>query len=190
MPEVLPFFNRKGTILMSISSLTQKIPGYGRDIRLNVESVLSPEGAPGLTEAQLVTIALSSAYAVQHADVIAAVEGHFAEQITPELKEASKGAATIMAMNNIYYRFLHLADDKEFGKLPARLRMSIIGKPGIPKADFELACLAISAISGCGMCINAHVHEVRKAEISNEAIQSAVRIASVLNAAKQAIVIV
>ena len=174
---------------MSLADLSSKIPDYGRDIRLNLESVLSPEGAPGLNEIQLATIALASAYATQHPAVIAAVEGHFGELATEELKVATKGAATLMAMNNIYYRFIHLTDDKEIGKIPARLRMNLIGKPGIPKVDFELACLAVSAIEGCGMCVNAHIHEVRKAEVSNEGIQSSVRIAAVLNAAKQAIVI-
>lgn len=174
---------------MSLEQLKESIPDYGRDIRLNLESVLSVEGAPGLTATQLWGVALASAYATQNEQVVQAVAEQGAEYLTPEVTEAAKAAATIMGMNNIYYRFLHLAEDKEFGKLPARLRMNVIGKPGIPKVDFELMSLAVSALSGCGMCINAHIAEVKKGEISNEGIQSTVKIAAVLNAAKQALFI-
>src|SRR3546814_4876536 len=87
-----------------------------------------------------------------------------------------------MAMNNVYYRFVHIAANKEYGKLPARLRMNVIGKPGVEKVDFELWSLAVSAINGCGMCIDAHEHELRKGGLPTEAIQAAVRIASVVPA--------
>jgi lipoyl-dependent peroxiredoxin subunit D len=100
--------------------------------------------------------------------------------------EASKAAATIMAMNNVYYRSLHLMEDAEISKLPARLRMSVIGKPGIPKVDFELMCFAVSALAGCGQCLTAHLQELRKAGISHEGAQSALRIAATLNAADRA----
>jgi AhpD family alkylhydroperoxidase len=52
----------------------------------------------------------------------------------------------------------------------------------IDKVNFELNCLAVSAINGCGMCIEAHTHELTKAGVSKLAIQSSVRIAAVLNA--------
>lgn len=73
--------------------------------------------------------------------------------------------------------------------MPANLRMNIIGNPGIEKVDFELMSLAVSAINGCGMCIDAHVNEVVNAGISKQGVQSTIRIASVLNAAAQVIVI-
>ena len=87
-----------------------------------------------------------------------------------------------MAMNNVYYRFVHLASNPEYGKLPARLRMNVIGNPGIEKDDFELLCLAVSAMNGCGMCIDSHERELRKAGLGAEQIQTAVRIASVVHA--------
>ena len=115
---------------------------------------------------------------------------HITQDVSEALSEnyinAAKAAATIMAMNNIYYRFIHLSSDKDYGKLPANLRMNIIGNPGIEKVDFELMSLAVSAINGCGMCMDAHVHEVTKAGVSKEAVQSTIRIASVINATAQA----
>jgi alkyl hydroperoxide reductase subunit D len=87
-----------------------------------------------------------------------------------------------MAMNNIYYRFTHLAADPDYATMPARLRMNVIANPGVDKADFELWSLAVSAINGCGKCIDAHDQVLRKAGLSREAIQQAVRIASVIHA--------
>ena len=85
-------------------------------------------------------------------------------------------------MNNVYYRFLHLVSEKEYQTMPAGLRMSVIGNPGIPKADFELMSLAVSAINGCGLCIDSHEKVLRKEGVTAQAIQSAVRIAAVLQA--------
>jgi alkyl hydroperoxide reductase subunit D len=175
---------------MSLSALKERIPDYGRDIRLNLDSVLTPEGAPGLSPSQIAGIALACAYAVESPELAQAIiedAGGLASSLPPEITHAAKGAASVMAMNNVYYRFLHLAEDKEIAKLPARLRMSLIGKPGIPKVDFELMSLAVSAISGCGMCINAHVAEIRKHGVSDEGIQSSVRIGAVIQAARRAL---
>jgi len=60
--------------------------------------------------------------------------------------------------------------------------MNIIANPGVNKIDFELNCLAVSAINGCGMCIDAHAKTLINAGLSQLAIQSAVRIAAVMNA--------
>jgi alkyl hydroperoxide reductase subunit D len=87
-----------------------------------------------------------------------------------------------MAMNNVYYRFLHLVEDEEYAKLPARLRMSIIGSPGIAKADFELLALAVSAINGCGSCVASHERQLRQHGLEREAVQSAIRIAATVHA--------
>ena len=170
---------------MNLQTLSEKIGDFGKDIRLNLQSVSTAECAPGLNAEQRTGIALSTALALGSQEVIDAVMNEYSPSAS--VIEASKAAATIMAMNNIYYRFLHLSDDKEFSTMPAKLRMNIIGKPPVEKVDFELMSLAVSAISGCGKCINAHIHEIKKAGVSSEGIQSAIRIASVLNATKTAL---
>lgn len=170
---------------MPLDVYAENIPDYGKDIRLNLDTILTVTGAPGLTFNQIAGIALACGYAVLDTKLSKVLEEYFVS-VEQQLFISAKSAATIMAMNNIYYRFLHLADDKEFSKMPARLRMNVIGRPGVEKVDFELMSLAVSAISGCGMCINTHIEEVRKAGIGNEGIQSAIRIAAVINAAKTA----
>jgi len=80
-----------------------------------------------------------------------------------------------------------LSNDEAVKKLPARLRMNGLANHGIAKLDFELAALAVSAVNGCGMCIESHIHEVRKHGASDLAIQSSARIAAVLAATAQAL---
>lgn len=172
---------------MSVNQLREKLPDYAKDIRLNLGTVLTVEGAPDLNANQIFGVALSTAYATKNRDVIDALLNEAKERLSEAEITATKSAATIMGMNNIYYRFLHLSGDPDFKQLPAKLRMNVIGNPGIPKTDFELYCLAVSAVNGCGMCIEAHTHEVVKGGISKLGVQSAVRIASVVHAAAAAL---
>ncbi len=174
---------------MTIQNLKSQLGDYAKDIKLNLGSVISEEGAPGLNETQIFATALASAYATQHADVISAFEAEAEDKLSPDDIKAAKAAATIMAMNNIYYRFVHLVSDKDYATLSANLRMQAIGNPGVEKVDFELYSLAVSAINGCGMCIDAHVQQLQKAGLDRAAIQSAIRIASVVHAAAQALII-
>lgn len=172
---------------MSLQNLKAQLGEYAKDIKLNLGSVLSEEGAPDLRLNQIFGIALAAAYATKNATVALAVQEEAAPVLSEAEIQAAKAAATVMAMNNVYYRFTHLVGDKDYSNLPARLRMNVIGSPGIPKVDFELYSLAVSAINGCGMCMEAHVHEVIKAGISKTGVQSSIRIASVIHAAAQAV---
>jgi alkyl hydroperoxide reductase subunit D len=170
---------------MSIEALKDTLGDYAKDIKLNLSNVLSTDGAADLTQNQIYGIALASAYATKNQTVLDAVRGEVTASLSEAEVSAAKAAATIMGMNNVYYRFVHLVGG-EYGKLPAKLRMNVIGNPGIEKVDFELYSLAVSAINGCGMCMEAHVHEVAKAGVSTIGVQSAIRIAAVVNAAAQA----
>jgi len=164
---------------MTIETIRDLIPDYAKDLKLNLSSVLAEEG---LSEQQRWGTLLASALASRNAALIQAVAGEAQTHLSPEAIKAAKAAASIMAMNNIYYRFAHLASDPDYSSMPARLRMSVIGNPGVEKADFELWSLAVSAINGCGRCIDAHEQVLRKAGFSREAIQQAVRIAAITHA--------
>ncbi len=174
---------------MSIESLRDALPDFTRDIKLNLGSVLTPEGAPELTQNQILGTALAVAYATRSVAVIEAVKAEASATLTEAEMTAAKSAATIMAMNNVYYRFTHYVSDKEVTGLPAKLRMNVIGSPGIPKLDFEIYSLAVSSVNGCGMCMEAHTHELTKAGLAKVGIQSAIRIAAVVNAAAQGLFI-
>lgn len=174
---------------MSIQEIRKSLGEYAKDIKINLGNVLDEEGAEGLNQKQIAGIAIASAYAIKNTQLTEAVVNEFRELFDENELNAIKGSASIMGMNNIYYRFVHLVSDSEYGKMPAGLRMNIIGNPGIEKVDFELYALAVSAINGCGMCMDAHVGVVEKAGISKQGVQSTIKIASVLNATAQALTI-
>ena len=162
----------------TLDSIREALPGYARDLALNLGSVLTPAGAPGLSERQIWAVALASAVASGNAAFSARrADAGRARTWMPRTSSAAHAAAAVMAMNNVYYRFLHLVQDEEYAKLPARLRMNVIGNPGIAKVDFELLSLAVSAINGCGSCVAAHERQLRAHGFAREAVQSAVRIA-------------
>jgi alkyl hydroperoxide reductase subunit D len=167
---------------MTIDAIRDQLPDYARDLRLNLGSVLAPSGAPGLSEKQIASIAFATAIASRNSQLVRAIEAWAQPQLDEASINASRAAAAIMGMNNIYYRFLHLVEDGEYQTMPARLRMNIIGNPGIDKLDFELLSLAVSAVNGCGLCVTAHERKLREGGVTRESIQSAVRIASVIHA--------
>ncbi|MEO0613739.1 MAG: carboxymuconolactone decarboxylase family protein, partial [Pseudomonadota bacterium] len=136
-----------------------------------------------LSEDQKLGTFLASALATGNATVIKAVTAETNGKLPDEAANGAKAAAAIMGMNNVYYRAIHLMSEKTYGTLPAKLRMNVIGNPGVDKADFELWSLAVSAINGCGMCLDAHEKELRKHGLTTEQIQAALRIGAVVNAA-------
>ena len=164
---------------MSIEALKDALPDYAKDLKLNLSSLANETV---LTEQQRAGTFIACALAARNAATTEAVMASFAPQLSPEALAAAKAAAAIMAMNNIYYRFTHLASAPDYKTAPARLRMNVIGKPGVDKVDFELWCLAVSAINGCGVCIDSHEKILRQAGLSTEQIQAAVRIAAVVHA--------
>ena len=168
--------------MTTLEAIRDALPEYARDLKLNLSSVLSAAGAPGLSETQIWAIALASAAASRNRRMLAAFDALAAAHLDTVQRQAAHAAAAIMGMNNVYYRFTHLVEDTEYATLPARLRMNVIGNPGIAKVDFELLSLAVSAINGCGACIVAHERQVRQHGLGREAVQSAVRIAATVHA--------
>jgi alkyl hydroperoxide reductase subunit D len=166
----------------SIEHVRDQLPDYARDLKLNLGAVLTPQGAPGLNEKQIWSVALASAIAARNTGFARIVETAARAHLADADVAGAKAAAAIMGMNNIYYRFLHLVEDAEYQSMPARLRMNVIGSHGIDKNDFELISLAVSAVNGCGLCITSHEKKLRAHEVSREAIQSAVRIAATIHA--------
>jgi len=162
---------------MSLDALREQLPAYAKDLSLNLSSLANETL---LNDQQKWGCFLASAYAVGQADTLKALQG--AADMSDEARTAAKAAAAIMGMNNVYYRALHLMKNQEYATLPARLRMNIIGNPGVPKVDFELWSLAVSAVNGCGMCLDAHEDVLKKHGVPAPAIQAALRIAAVVNA--------
>ncbi len=165
-----------------LDQLKDRIPDHAKDLRLNLGVIA---GATALNSQQAWGTALAAAVTARNAEVAAAIEEAAGEHLPPEARAAARGAASIMGMNNVYYRFLHMmsedADAPAYASMPARLRMQIIGKPGVPHLDFELWCLAASAITGCAACVRSHERSARERGGQPEQVHEAVRIASVIH---------
>ncbi len=168
---------------MSMADLARQLPDYAKDIRLNIGSLLNE---PVLGDQRKYGTLLACAHATGHRPLIDAAEAEAGARLSTEAANAARAAAAIMAMNNVYYRFTHLASNEEYRRMPARLRMTVIGSPGIEKTDFELFCLAVSAINGCGACVDSHEQVLVQHGVSAEQIQAAVRLAAVVQAAAAA----
>ena len=168
--------------MATLETIRESLPAFARDLQLNLGAVLTTAGAPGLDERQIWAVALASALASRNVAFSRELGAVAAAHLDAAHVTAAHAAAAIMGLNNVYYRFLHLVEDPEYGKLPARLRMSVIGNPGIAKTDFELLALAVSAINGCGSCVASHERQLRQHGLGREAVQSAVRIAATVHA--------
>jgi alkyl hydroperoxide reductase subunit D len=169
---------------MNLEALKTALPDYAKDLKLNL-GTLSNETS--LTDQQKWGTFLACAFAIGEPKTIHALVGETESKLTPEAAKAAKAAAAIMGMNNVYYRFTHLVHNDVYRTVPAKLRMQVIGAPGIDKADFELFCMAVSAVNGCGKCMDAHEEELRKAGFTTEQIQCSVRIGAVINAVARAL---
>lgn len=146
---------------------------------MTADEALSPRSKYGLL--------LSSAIAARNPIVTAAMESAAGVVMTLAAVEAAKSAASVMAMNNVYYRFVRLASNPEYKTMPARLRMIWLGNPRVDRTDFELWALAVSAINGCGACMDAHEKALRQSGVSSATIQTAARFAAIVQAVAVAI---
>jgi alkyl hydroperoxide reductase subunit D len=164
---------------MSLKAFAETLPDYAKDLRLNVGSLLADAA---LGDQRKYGLLLACAHGTGYRPIVEAAEAEAEGKLSPEAANAARAAAAIMAMNNVYYRFTHLASNKEYSTLPAKLRMNVIGSPGIDKADFELFSLAVSAMNGCGMCIDSHEKVLRQHGVNSEIIQTGARVASVIKA--------
>ena len=164
---------------MELERLLESCPDYARDLKINMGSVLRQ---PELTEQQAWGTAVCCAIASRSARVTVAIMAEGARRLTPVAFSAAKAAAAVMGMNNVFYRFRRLSGNAKYTAMPARLRMQVIRAHGGDPVDFELWCLAVSAVNGCGACVQSHEAVLKEKGATEETILAAVRIASTVHA--------
>jgi len=165
---------------MNLDALIDSIPAYAKDLKLNFSTLVKQPTE--LNEEQVWGTVVASAIAAGNAELIGAVSEEAQKQLSPQALDAARTAAAIMGMNNIYYRFLHLTSNEKYRTMPARLRMNAIRSHGGDAVNFELWCVAVSAINGCGTCVDSHEKVLRSKGIEEDKILAVVRIASVMHA--------
>lgn len=165
---------------MSLENIKNAIPDYAKDIRLNVSGLANDET---LSPVQFWGCVVACAMAAENAFVLREVMKEAPQTLDEAAITAAKSAAAIMAMNNVYYKFIGSANNAVYKTMPAKLRMNVIADPGVDKGDFELWSLAVSAMNGCKYCVDAHEAQLNQHGIDAPKIQAAVRIAAIIKAA-------
>ncbi|MDX2083088.1 MAG: carboxymuconolactone decarboxylase family protein [Rickettsiales bacterium] len=172
----------------NLESLKSLIPDYAKDVKINLQTLLNSQNQL-LTQNQIFGAALSCAFAIKEKTLIKILQNEVQNILSEAEITAVKSSAILMAMNNIYYRFVHISSDKEYSQMPAGLRMRGIVEHGIDKIDFEIFSLAVSIINGCGMCIDAHSKQLLQHGLNKSQIQAVAKIAAVVNSAAQILII-
>jgi len=169
--------------MASLEVVRGELADAHRDTRLNLQSVLENNS---LTPEQRWGVAVACAFAARNEKLKEAMlhDARLAlgEKADPVLEDA-RAAASLMAMNNVYYRFRHMVGKESYSTKRAGLRMNRLMQVLTNKVDFELVCLAVSAINGCEQCIQSHEKVVLEGGLSEDQVNDAVRIASVIHAA-------
>lgn len=166
---------------MTLEQLYDRIPDYAKDQRLNLQNLLKQAE---LTEQQTWGTVIACAIAVRQKPLADALIAEASKFATPGTQNAAKAAASVMAMNNIYYRFTDLVKgtSDKYSTIRAGLRMNVIRNHGGDPVDFELFCVAVSAINNCHVCVGAHEKVLREKGVPEETIVASVRLAAVIHA--------
>ena len=163
-----------------LEALRLSLPDVARDVRLNLQSVLS---GGALSIDQRWGVAIATALATRNRALASAVLAEARPLVDEAVIADAQAAAALMAMNNVYYRFRHHIGKATYAQKPARLRMTRLAQPAASKADFELFALAVSTINGCELCVRAHEQAVVERGLSDEQVHDAVRIAATMQSA-------
>lgn len=162
-----------------VTELLSKLPEEAKDLQINLKRVLEGES---LNTEQTWGIALAAAYFIRNPQLTAAIHADAeAAGVSQAILEDARGAASIMGMNAIYYRFRHLMNKEAYNQRPANLRMMRMQQVATTKANFELFSIAPAALAGCEMCLKAHEAAVKKDGMTEDNVHDAVRISAVLH---------
>jgi lipoyl-dependent peroxiredoxin subunit D len=163
------------------AKLAEGFPDIAKDIRINLQNVLQPGT---LNADQVWGTAIACAHAARNDALKLAIEADArAAGVGDAVVDDAKAAAVLMGMNNVFYRFKHVIGKEDYEKKPARLRMQRLAQVASNKADFELFCLAVSAINNCQTCMASHEAIVLKQGLTEDHVLDSVRIAATVHAA-------
>jgi len=164
-----------------IAAIKERIPDYAKDIRLNLDAVLSrsslePHHAAGA--------ALAAAFAARSTPLVDAIRGDAG--VDAAHAQAALTASALMGMNNVWYPFVEMAADEDLKTVRAELRMNAYATHGgVDRPSFELYALAASIVGKCEFCVQSHYKLLRESGFTTQQLRDVGRIAAVVNAAAQ-----
>lgn len=166
---------------MSLETILDTLPECANDLKLNFSSLKTNHA--DLSEQQFWGSVYAAALASRNKAFLKVIQTETQTLLNEEAIKAVNAAASIMAMNNIYYRFTDLIENETYRAMPAGLRMNKMReiKPEM-KIDFEMWALVVSTINGCSMCVTAHEKQLIKSGIKAESVQLLAKISAVIHA--------
>lgn len=160
-----------------VDQLKENIPDYAKDTRLNIDAVIKRSTLPA-EEAE--AVALAAAFATGNSKLWTWIQSQISDQ---KEAEAAVTAASLMAMNNVWYPYVEMAEDTNLSGLPAQLRMNAIATHGgTTKGRFEAYSLAASIVGKCHFCVKAHYDTLKKEGYTVEQLRDIGRVAAVITA--------
>lgn len=164
-------------MLEALETLRQKLPDFAKDLKLNLQSVLTDSS---LSAEQRWGVALAAALVSGSAPLRDAILADAARVAPPGVIDDARAAAALLSMNNVFYRSRHMFGKAAYETKPPRLRMNRIGQVASSKLNFELFSIAVSAVNGCEVCLKAHEKTVTEQGASEDQVYDTIRIAAVI----------
>ena len=170
---------------MQLEALKDRIPDYAKDLRLNLDAVLSRSS---LTPLHAAGAALAAAFAAESPPLVEALRD--ASLIDAAQARAALTAAALMGMNNLWYPFVEMADDPELKTLRPELRMNAYANHGgVDRTSFELYALAASIVGKCEFCVRSHYKLLRESGFTTQQLRDVGRLAAVIQAVAQVLAV-
>lgn len=163
----------------NVETLLNAESKYFKDLKINTGNVLFNTQHLSRKEALLL------AYGVAVNEKANELKSSFKElasqegAIPAELAEVV-ACASLMATNNVFYRFRHFMGKEYYNSTPAGIKMSLMMNPVLGKEFFELLSLALSSVNGCEMCVKSHEQSVLNHGASEARILESVKLAAVI----------
>jgi lipoyl-dependent peroxiredoxin subunit D len=151
---------------------------YLRDLKINLGNALQYQT---LSKKESYLLALSVAIneknklAIESFTKLAMNEGSTEAEIAE-----TYACVSLLNANNVLYRFRHFTKKEVYQNSPAGIKMSIMMNPVFGKEFFELMSLAVSALNGCELCVNAHEASLLKLGTSENRIFDAIKLTAIV----------
>lgn len=162
----------------TLQALVEGESRYVKDLRVNLKNTLKSDHI-SQKETALIALAIAINYKNETLKTFFTDLAKTHEATDEEIGDAA-ACASLMAANNVFYRFRHFVDKDSYSKMSAGLKMNIMAKPKLEKEFFELVSLSVSAANGCEKCVSSHERSLLKMESTEERIFDAVRLTSVI----------
>lgn len=163
----------------NVLALLQTEARYIKDIKINVGNVLNNNQHVSQKEALLLALAVA---VNEKFDLLKESFTRLCKKENATEQEIAEiiACASLMNINNVFYRFRHFMHKEFYDNQPAGIKMSIMVNPVLGKEFFELTSLVLSSINGCERCVTSHEKSVLQHGSSESRVFEAVKLGAVI----------